>query len=252
MLMVAAGALVAPTATWAQGSEAEAEAMEHDRQAAELYQDGEYEQALEHMQAAQALLPATPRLYNIAACHERMGNLSEAMVYYQRFIELDDAPPERRARAEERIEALRAELGADPAESVDPLGEGDEGASEDRGFQPPPPAPTDRRRLSPGPFWAMVVLAGVTGVTSIITGAVTLSRQNEWDAMSWDEQQGNLDLRDSGRSLAVATEVIWITAAASAVTALVLAFFTDFDGDDATAALTPTDGGLAVGLSGRF
>ena len=59
--------------TRAQSSSAESEAMEHDRRAGELFESGELEQALHEMQAAQRLLPATARVYNIAVCQDQLG-----------------------------------------------------------------------------------------------------------------------------------------------------------------------------------
>ena len=79
----------------AQESDAETAARVHDERATELFESGDFTRALAEMETAQGLLPSTARLYNIAVCHERLGNLDEAVGYYQRFVERDDSSAER-------------------------------------------------------------------------------------------------------------------------------------------------------------
>lgn len=238
--------------------------MEHDRRAGELYQSEDYEGALREMMAAQELLPATPRVYNIASCHERMGNLSEALVFFQRFVELEDAPPERRERARERITEIREQMAAEAAATDEPTSsDGDGGEDDGAGSvgagegaeEPVAPSTTDRRTLGPGLFWGLAGVAAATGIAAIVTGALTLSWESEFNAM--DRGEGT-NLQDKGRDLALVTDILIGVAAASAVAAIVVAFFTRF-GEDEPASSSgvslsagPLANGLALGLSGRF
>jgi tetratricopeptide (TPR) repeat protein len=97
LALALAVALCAPLA-WAQTDEERA-VMALDRQAAELFEAGAYEQALERMHVAQDILPSSARLYNIAVCNERLGNISGALLNYRRFVAEDDVPEDRAARA---------------------------------------------------------------------------------------------------------------------------------------------------------
>ncbi len=59
--------------------------------AAQDYIDiGEYEDALLLLKRAEHFWPDNPELINdIAFCHERMGNLKESMIYYNKYIDID-------------------------------------------------------------------------------------------------------------------------------------------------------------------
>lgn len=214
-------ALIAVLSLWpvearAQGEEEIAAAMELDRQARERFQAGDLEEALELMVAAQALAPATPRLYNLAVCHERLGNRAEAIEYYQRFVEEVDRLDERRELAQERIERLRSERedsGDPPAIS----GSGDPETAE---------RPGEGEGLSTTPFWVVFGVTAALGAASVVLGSVTLSFHSDWEANALDD-----DFQSTGRAMAHATDALIGLTAASALTALILVFFTQW-GDD--------------------
>jgi len=81
------------------------------------------------------------------------------------------------------------------------------------------------RRLSPSYFWGTVVVGLGLGVASAVTGGITVSINRRY----LDEQDDEL-LRQRGMSLQLATNLLAITAGVAALTAGVLAFFTDWSG----------------------
>lgn len=199
--------IITPLAATAQ-SEAQLELVrEHDERGRLLFEDGDYEAALGEMQTAQELLPAAPRLYNMAVCEERLGRLERALALYLRFVESEDVPEERRMRAEQQIGALRAELAA--TQNIEPI----------------PATPEEDHALSPVPFYSMLGATLVSGLTLAILGGTTASRHSEYQALEVGDPTAR-ELWDEGRSLAIATNIFIGITAACALTAAVLAFFT--------------------------
>lgn len=210
-----------------------------DEEARALFDAGDYAGALDRLLRAQALLPATPRYYNLARCRELLGQLEDAIDGYEQFISRDDADAEMRGRAVERIEWLRRELArrADRPDTDD----GPEGGAV--------PSPRQgRRRLRPPAFWALLATTAASGLTMAILGGVTLAREQ---AFGEGDVANCSDAQDDGRRLAAATDaLLGVTAAAAAVT-LVLGLLTDFSG----AARLSIDAGpdhAALVLAGRL
>ena len=105
---------------------------------------------------------------------------------------------------------------------------------------------------------AAAVALGIGGATA---GGVFLSIEDDLDGLAKRCADGDRSACDDGRAMTsdhddtqVATDVLLFGAGAFAVSALVLAFFTEFDfGEEAPAViLTPTDGGAAVGFQAAF
>ena len=71
------------------------------------YQAGRFREALPKFEAAQALFPDPSLIYNIARCHEGMGELEIAEARYETLLADPDAPAEVKAKGETRLTALR-------------------------------------------------------------------------------------------------------------------------------------------------
>lgn len=99
-LMAPAGALgeIAPGA--------EARANEHFGLGSEHYAAGRYREALAEFETARQLLPHRATLFNMARCHENLGNAREALDLYGQALEMTTAAAER-ADIEGRIARIR-------------------------------------------------------------------------------------------------------------------------------------------------
>lgn len=74
---------------------------------AELFQDGQYEQAIEKFEQAYELQPIPNLLYNIGHCYEQLEDWEQARHYYEEFIRSPDIDSEARDHAMDRIQSLR-------------------------------------------------------------------------------------------------------------------------------------------------
>ncbi len=78
------------------------------------YDLGEYRRALEAFKRAYLAYESPAFLYNIARCHELLGERAVAIERYRTFLALSPNPSER-APVEQRITTLQAELAAEQA-----------------------------------------------------------------------------------------------------------------------------------------
>lgn len=76
------------------------------------YMAGRYREALTKFKAALALHPVANLLFNIAKAHEQLGELENALVYYERFIKSGDADDTAREKARQRVREIKAILDA--------------------------------------------------------------------------------------------------------------------------------------------
>jgi len=105
-LFLPAGALAQSKApSTATPSKEKAEAKLHYDQGTVHFNLDEWPQAIEEFKAAYRLYPDAIFLYNIAQCHRKLGNATEALSFYKKFLrERPDAP--NRSEVEKRIEEL--------------------------------------------------------------------------------------------------------------------------------------------------
>lgn len=104
----------------------------------ELYAAGNYGAALQAFQRAYALIAEPNLLFNIAGCHERLGQSRQAIEYYRWFLDSPNGNAEGRRRA---IEAL-SRLDATPAPPA------------------PPALPAPAARIEePSAFWPLATLS---------------------------------------------------------------------------------------------
>jgi tetratricopeptide (TPR) repeat protein len=245
-------ALVFTAASPAAAESAEAAAERLDRSAAERYERGEMEAALADLEAAQRLLPASSRVYNIARCHDRLGHVTEAVAHYERYIALDDTSGEHRRLALERLEALRAQV-LSPRSPGD--GDGGDGRTTTTTSTtlPEEPARDSRGRVPPAVFYALLGVTAASGVALAVTGGLALQRQREFEQTAVDSADGD-ELRERGEPLALAADVLIGVTAAAGLATLIVAIFTRWRGEAPRAAvsLSPTRRGAALGASVSF
>jgi hypothetical protein len=133
--LVATASACAAHLAWPGSADAEtppadaARAVQLNDSGSELYAAGDYAGALSAFQRAYALVPEPNLLFNIAGCHERLGQRTQAIEYYRWFLGTATANPEGRRRAIGALSRLEAE--ATPAPPVKPpvVVEADESAS---------------------------------------------------------------------------------------------------------------------------
>lgn len=116
--------LVIPTLSLAQQSKEDppAEAVEFYKRGRENYEAGRYREAVVDLKAALKLDPYSPNLvYNVARVSELLGELSEAIYYYRRYLSLlKPSELEERARIERtirRLEGAKNDLGTSSSET---------------------------------------------------------------------------------------------------------------------------------------
>ncbi|MDD9932743.1 MAG: tetratricopeptide repeat protein [Myxococcales bacterium] len=113
-LLALLAALLWPTTTLGQARRGKAppEALEHYERSRELFTEGEYEDAVDELEAALELDPGSPNLlYNAAYASELSGDLEQALEYYAQY-EQSLGKHERRERRKTRktMERLRARV----------------------------------------------------------------------------------------------------------------------------------------------
>jgi hypothetical protein len=92
--------------SWAEEPSVDAAAAEAFSRGEGFYAEGKFKAAIEAFSEAQRVAPHAATLFNIARCHENLGNHSEAFSFYQQSLVLtEDA--KKRADIESRIERLR-------------------------------------------------------------------------------------------------------------------------------------------------
>src|SRR5215510_5060284 len=64
-----------------------AQARAHFDRGRSLFEGEDYRKAIVEFKAAQVEKPDPAFLYNIAECHRRLGEPSEALLFYRRFLE---------------------------------------------------------------------------------------------------------------------------------------------------------------------
>jgi tetratricopeptide (TPR) repeat protein len=107
--MALVGAAVVPRAGFAAAPAERKNVVEKlADDAAAAYKAGDYQRAVELLERAYATQPLSALLYNLAKAHDKLGNGEKARSLYQKYAAADDADPKLRARAEQRIAALRA------------------------------------------------------------------------------------------------------------------------------------------------
>lgn len=182
-----------------EGEGAQAEVQ--DSRAREAFDRGDYREALDALRTAQDISPATARLYNMAQCHEGLGDNEQAIELYQQYMVAPEALEGRRRIARQRIERLSDRVDEAPTTET--------------------PPPRDTLRPFRIAFFSLVGVTSTLSVSCGALGAVTLSRHGEF-LLAYQEDAGVQELSSQGRSLAFATDIMLGMALVSAVATLVV------------------------------
>ena len=157
--------LLAPAALCAQTDEEKELAEKRYRVGAQLYDISQYAKALVEFNEAYRLYPLPDMLFNIARCHEVLGDLEQAIRAYKLFLEKKpDSPHASRVKA--RLRSLRERL-VSKKDEEEPLAED--------------PAPGGARTWRWAAGWAGVGAGGAAMVTGVILGALASGKSSEHD-----------------------------------------------------------------------
>ncbi len=132
-------------------------ARRHREQGAELYRDGDFEDAIEEWQHSYELNPEPYLLFDIANAYRELGEAEEALSHFRKYLE-EDPDGEVADQADRRIEEIEAERSAVPDELADRRGR-----DADAGPEAEPDAGRSRPLRTAG-MWSLGAGATVTAV----------------------------------------------------------------------------------------
>jgi hypothetical protein len=239
-------AAVAPASAM---TEEEERAKAHFLAGQSYYDQASYTDALREFTEAYRISKRPALLYNIARCHEAVENYPEAVKMLEAYLEADPTTSDRSA-VEQRITNLkgRQAQARKPEPPPQPV-------AQPLAPQPQPsPPPEHRKRLYTwivGGVGAAALLAALgTGVASQLQYGDLTSKcsGNVCDPTVVDNAQKRID---SGKRLALATDILWPIGAAAVATGVVLFFLEGRHPHKERASLVvplvgPSLGGLAV------
>jgi tetratricopeptide (TPR) repeat protein len=255
LFVMAALTLIAPSQRAA--ADPRAEAKQHVERATELHDQGKFAQALDELKTAFSLDPKPELLYAMGQIHVSLGQCSQAITYYQRYLATKPAPN----TANAAIEAIEACKTSPPPPADGALGSGDNATppatttsspQDTPGSLPPPPeAPVARRRAWYGDYVADAMVAGgvAAGVAGIFEYRSAVQSRNRADAAS--NFQGYVDLVDRAHSQQTKAIVFGAAGAALVMAGGLHYVLTDRRARH-TVAIGPSKGGAVVTWNGWF
>ncbi len=108
LVLLVCTALAAPRAA---AQSARDEARTRFERGVELFDEGQYDQALVEFRRAYDLAPAAAVLFNVARVHAALGHAVEAVDTYARYLrEAERVAPERRREVEQEVQRLEARI----------------------------------------------------------------------------------------------------------------------------------------------
>jgi tetratricopeptide (TPR) repeat protein len=190
-LLVAILAL-APAGAGAQGGQSdEALAKQYYKLGEELYNRADYEGALKQFQQSHKFSKKPALLYNMARCHESMGQLTEAIKHYEAFLESSPQAPNapviraRIANLQKRLETKPASQPASqPAATQPTVEQPPVTVKKKKREELPPPPPPERSRTKRTVGWVLVGAGGAFLVTGLVLGIRAAGLQSELEDAS--------------------------------------------------------------------
>jgi hypothetical protein len=144
-------------------TEDQLKAQQHFQKAKELYQAGNYREAISELEVARKLDPkAKDLVMNLGIVHEKLGKYDEAIVYLRSYLEMEGVTAAERAKGEgmiKRIEGAKKEVPTTPTATV---------TAPATGSAPPPPPPDPPAR---GRIDAATIVVGSIAAVGIIGGS---------------------------------------------------------------------------------
>jgi tetratricopeptide (TPR) repeat protein len=191
-------------------------ARELFREGAERFKSGDFRGALERFEQAYQLDPNPILVYNMARAHESLGDIEDAMVAYQHYLELDPNASDRGA-VEQRIATLRRDLEERRALEQRALeSERQRRAAQSKAAPLPRSAPP--RSPSAVPWIIMGVGLGAVGA-GVVLGSMAKARID--DAQANPNGGEAQDAEDSGRSLGTAANIAFVVGGSIAAGGLI-------------------------------
>ena len=268
-------ALLLPAPAAAQSSAQSKLAKKHYELGSQYYETSNFKEALVHFEKAYKLRPLPGMLFNMARCHEVMGNVDKAMDHYQRYLEAVPKAP-RRSVVQARIQNLRARKAAmekkapvtDPAPvkpepapvKPEPAVKPDAAPASVPVKPEPAMAPARPRTWRFWAGWGAVGLGGASLITGVVLGVMARGKADEYDELSTADtpHYGALeDLRSEGEGLQagqIATLVVGGVLVAAGVGLVIWDRLAVGEAEQPGAAVTlaptvgPDGGGLALGV----
>jgi tetratricopeptide (TPR) repeat protein len=233
---------------------ADEEARRAFRVAQAHYENGDFDEAAAGFEEAYRLSRRPDLLYNVYLAHRDAQRTREAADALERYLnEAPDVGAHDRLRA--RLERMRAALAQESEATVDGASaDGTNDVADDATDEVSGP---NADRVDEGgsdlPVSALVV--GGAGaallIASAVTGLLTMSQQSELEDACPTRtgcDPGLEDTADGGKTLAVVTDVLWVTGLAAIGTATALLLWTDDEPSDAQAAGLGCDPGGCMGF----
>jgi tetratricopeptide (TPR) repeat protein len=231
-------------------------AAHHFERAKELYQAGNYDDAISELETARALDPyAKDLVYNLGLVHEKAGHIENALHFYKLYLEMDLEPSER-ARAESIVHRLE---GARVHEQPTTTATATATAPPTGTYVPPPPPPAHGRVDGLTVISAVLALGGFGVGTGF--GLAALGARPASGLVTGDAPPANLTFQelqaqtDHAHTLAIAADIGFL--AGLAFTGLTLGLFFGRTKTTDTAhrpavSFAPSNGGGSVVFWGSF
>jgi tetratricopeptide (TPR) repeat protein len=241
-VLCASIAIGSPVLAFAQDAEEPAvdEFDESTRKAAEAYDRGDYDTAVELFKKAYELRQVSNILYNIGRIYEDAGDIDSAIEYYDKFVVAPNVEQTSRKDALERLTTLR---------EVKRMQEGDtEVAETETEVTPAAPQPAPKSNTGRTVGWVFLGVGGASLVGSGVFALLTQAKFNEFeDATSLQDRR---DASSAGKTNAVVSDALLVTGAVSAIVGAVFLIANSGSDTDTDTALrvSPLVGTHAFGL----
>lgn len=230
-------------------------AANHFQKAKDLYQSGNYDEAISELETARALDPyAKDLVYNLGLVHEKAGHIEKALHFYKLYLELDLDPGER-SHAESivhRLEGARVHEPTPTATATATVTAPPTGT-----YAPPPPG---HGRVDGLTVISAVLALGGFGVGTGF-GIAALGARPASGLVTGDAPPANLTFQDlqaqtdHAHTLAIAADIGFIAGIAFTGLTLGLFFGRTKSADSArkpAVAFAPANGGGSIVLWGAF
>jgi len=211
--------------------------------AEKAYDARAFQEAIDAYLQAYAVVPSADVLYNVAFIYE--ANLARpklARDFYSRVIRDPLARPELMKMASERVAAIDGAAAAADARPrvLEPGGDASRSAG---GVATKMAKPTETASAVP---WILVGVGGAAILSGVIVGVMASSKHDDFmTATKLDQARRDAD---SGKTEAIAADVLWIGGGALALTGLIWALTSGDSSDEAAIRFSPSFSGAGVGF----
>ncbi len=225
-------------------------ARSHYETGSRYYQMSDYKRALAEFQQAYRLEPLPGLAFNIARCHEMVGDMPSAIEMYETYLhKKPDA--DNRDLVMARLETLRKKLASKKT------------ATEKKARPAPAAAPSAAPPEPAGPpawiataGWVGVGLGAAAMVTGAVFGGLVASRNSAYmdglETLTHDELNHIADQGEAYEKAQLGLVIGGGVLAAAGAGLLLWHLLSDKEHAVSAAGLAPHRGGLSVSLTGRF